>query len=222
MSHAEGALRRVIDIAGAAVGLLLLSPLFLIVAIAIKRDDAGPIFYRASRIGRGGQPFDLLKFRTMFVDADRRGPGITLHDDARITPIGRWLRRTKVDELPQLWNVLCGEMSLIGPRPEAPQYVAHYTAEQRHVLTVKPGITSVASLAYRHEAQWLVGPDWEEIYLREIMPAKLALDLEYLAHRTLWSDMLLVTQTVLRLCWEALAGTGRVSTSRTSTPRLNK
>jgi lipopolysaccharide/colanic/teichoic acid biosynthesis glycosyltransferase len=166
------------------------------IGIAIKLDDGRPVFYRALRVGKGGAPFRLLKFRTMFVDADKRGPGITSKGDSRVTRTGRFLRRTKLDELPQLINVVKGEMSLVGPRPEDPRYVALYTPEQRQVLSVAPGITSAASLAYRHEEQLLSSDDWEILYRTQVMPAKLAIDLDYLRRRTLWTDVKLIFRTI--------------------------
>ncbi len=189
-------LTRLLDMAGAAIGLIALSPLFAAISVAIKRHDGGPVFYRAARVGKGGKLFKLYKFRTMVTDADRLGPGITASGDNRITPIGKWLRRTKLDELPQLINVLLGDMSLVGPRPEDPRYVALYTEEQRRVLNARPGITSAASLAYRHEEQMLSGPDWETRYRNEVMPAKIAVDLEYLAQRNLFSDLRLILRTI--------------------------
>ncbi len=191
--------RRVLDLTVALAGLLVLSPLFLALAVWIKLDSPGPVFYRARRMGRGGTPFHLFKFRSMAANADRLGPGITAAGDNRITRSGRFLRRTKLDELPQLINVLRGEMSLVGPRPEDPRYVALYSPEQRRVLDVRPGITSAASLAYRHEEQLLVGPDWERIYREKVMPAKLAIDLAYLQRRTLASDLALIAQTILAM-----------------------
>lgn len=132
----------------------------------------------------------------MVVDADKTGQMVTTQSDRRVTPIGRVLRKTKIDELPQLVNVLRGDMSLVGPRPESPLYVAMYTAEQRRVLAVRPGITSAASLKYRHEEQMLSGPNWEEVYCTEVMPTKLSIDLEYLSHRTVGSDLKLVLDTL--------------------------
>ena len=191
--------RRLLDILVAGSGLIVLSPLFVFVAVAIKVNSPGPVFYRAQRVGKDGDLFRLFKFRSMKAGADRKGPGITVSGDNRITSVGRILRRTKIDELPQLLNVLWGEMSLVGPRPEDPRYVAQYTAEQRQVLRVRPGITSAASLVYRHEEQMLAGKDWETTYRTEVLPAKLAIDLDYLAHRTLFSDMRLVFNTVLAM-----------------------
>lgn len=190
---------RLIDVLAAALGLLILSPLLLALALWVKLSSPGSIFYRARRVGRGGQPFHLYKFRTMVADADRQGPGITTATDSRITPVGRFLRRTKLDELPQLLNVLQGEMSLVGPRPEDPRYVALYTAEQQRVLQVRPGITSAASLRYRNESELLRGRDWETVYTQEILPHKLALELDYLRQRTFWRDLGLIGQTLLSL-----------------------
>lgn len=191
--------QRAFDMLGASVGLALLSPIFLCVALWVKFDAPGPVFYRARRVGQGGEPFRLFKFRSMVVDADRRGPGITTAGDARVTRSGRWLRRTKVDELPQLINVLRGEMSLVGPRPEDPRYVALYTPEQRQILAYRPGITSAASLAYRHEEALLSDPNWETVYQQEVMPAKLAVDLAYMAQRSLLTDIRLILRTVLAM-----------------------
>lgn len=192
-------LSRAIDLLAAGIGLLLLSPLFALVAAAVKIDSPGPVFHRARRVGKDGVLFQLYKFRSMVTDADKRGPGITATGDPRITRVGRFLRRTKIDELPQLINVLKGDMSLVGPRPEDPRYVALYTPEQRRVLTVRPGITSAASLAYRHEEQLLSGPDWETVYRTQVMPAKLAIDLAYLERRTLVSDLKLILQTIVAI-----------------------
>lgn len=188
--------RRWLDIVASLLGLAALSPLLVGIGLWIKIDSTGPVFYRATRVGKDGQPFRLYKFRSMVAGADKRGPGITATGDARVTRAGHFLRRSKLDELPQLINVLKGEMSLVGPRPEDPRYVALYTAEQRHVLVVRPGITSAASLAYRHEEQMLAGEDWETVYREQVLPAKLAIDLDYLARRTLRSDLTLIVRTV--------------------------
>jgi lipopolysaccharide/colanic/teichoic acid biosynthesis glycosyltransferase len=192
----DAALKRAMDVVGAVLGLICLSPLFGGIAIAVKLYDRGHVFYRAVRVGRGGRPFRLYKFRTMIVDADRAGPGITASGDRRITPVGRILRRTKLDELPQLLNVLVGDMSLVGPRPEDPRYVALYSREQRRVLRVRPGITSAASLAYRNEEEILSGPDWETRYRTEVMPTKLRIDLDYLDRRSVISDIGIIVRTL--------------------------
>ena len=180
---------RLLDLAASLIGLIILCPLLLVVALLIKLDSPGPVLYRAKRVGKDGRPFHLFKFRSMVSDADRRGPGITTAGDQRVTRVGGWLRRTKVDELPQLINVLRGEMSLVGPRPEDPRYVALYTPEQRRVLAVRPGITSPASLKYRHEEQLLSGSNWEQTYTDQIMPDKIEIELDYLSQRSLWSDL---------------------------------
>lgn len=191
--------KRCFDILAALLGLILCSPLFLMIAVLVKRDSPGPVLFRGARVGKGGTLFSILKFRTMTEDAGERGAGITTRDDARITPLGQVLRHYKLDELPQLWNVLCGEMSLVGPRPEDPLYVQYYTQAQRAVLQVRPGITGAASLAFRHEEQMLDGAAWQERYLAEILPAKLELELAYLKRRTFWSDLGILTRTVLAM-----------------------
>ena len=187
---------RFIDVAASGLGMVLLAPLFLAIAVAIKLSSPGPVFYRATRIGKDGVSFRLYKFRSMVVGADKSGPGITTAEDRRITPVGRFLRKTKLDELPQLINVLRGEMSLVGPRPEDPRYVAYYTPDQRQVLRVRPGITSAASLRYRDEAALLTGPDWEKTYIESIMPQKLAIELAYLQQRNLLTDLELIVRTL--------------------------
>ncbi len=149
--------KRMLDLALSLAGLLLFSPLLLVIAILVKSSSAGPVWYRHRRVGRGGRPVGVVKFRTMCRNADRVGPAITSAADFRITPLGRHLRRLKLDELPQLWNVLVGEMSLVGPRPEAPGYVELYSPAQRKVLSVRPGITDSASIAYRREEDLLAG-----------------------------------------------------------------
>ncbi len=191
--------KRVRDVAASATGLVVLSPLLIGLTMAIKAHDGGPVLYASRRVGKDGRAFLLYKFRTMIVDSDKQGPGITTARDRRITKVGAWLRRFKLDELPQLWNVLKGEMSLVGPRPEDPRYVAHYTSEQRQVLAVRPGSTGTASLAYRREERLLHGADWESRYLNEIMPAKLALEVDYLRRRTLWTDVGLIVRTFVAL-----------------------
>ena len=194
--------KRIFDVVCAALGLVISSPIWVIAAVATKLSSPGPVLHRAQRVGMDGAPFTLLKFRTMRRDAATQGPAVTTSGDPRITAVGRWLRRTKIDELPQLWNVLRGEMSLVGPRPEDPRYVALYTPRQRDVLTVRPGITSPASVAYRHEESLLVGADAEDRYVSEVMPAKLEIELEYIASRTLLADVKVLLRTaaaVLRL-----------------------
>jgi len=195
--------RRLLDVIASVAGLVLLIPLFLLIAVLIKRDSPGPILYRARRVGKDGHEFRLYKFRSMVAGADQHGPGITSAGDSRVTKIGRFLRPTKLDELPQLINVLKGDMSLVGPRPEDPRYVALYTSEQRRVLAVRPGITSAASLAYREESALLSGENWERHYVQEIMPHKLVIELDYQARRTLVSDLNLILRTTLTLVCSA-------------------
>lgn len=189
-------LKRTFDLTISLLLILLTLPLWLAAVIAIKLGSPGPVLHRAARAGKGGVPFTLFKFRTMVTGAHQRGPGITPAGDPRITPIGRLLRRAKLDELPQLINVLKGEMSLVGPRPEDPRYVALYTPEQRRVLAVRPGITSPASVRYRHEEQLLQGTDWQQVYLQQVMPHKLQIELDYLARRTFWSDCGIIVETL--------------------------
>jgi lipopolysaccharide/colanic/teichoic acid biosynthesis glycosyltransferase len=187
---------RIVDMLASGIGLILLSPLFLTIALTIKFTSPGPVFYRATRVGKDDALFQLYKFRSMVSGADKLGPGITTSQDSRITNVGRFLRKTKLDELPQLINVLKGDMSLVGPRPEDPRYVVHYTPAQRQVLRVRPGITSPASLRYRDESSLLAGQDWERVYVEQIMPHKLAIELDYLAGRSLFTDLGLIAQTV--------------------------
>src|SRR5579859_5515204 len=143
--------KRALDAAVSAMMLVVISPLLLIVCALVKLTSPGPVFYRQERVGEGGRPFNIVKFRSMVVDADRRGLGLTSAGDPRVTRCGVVLRQLKIDELPQLWNVLKGDMSLVGPRPELPVYVANYDSRQRVVLTVRPGITDIASIAFRWE-----------------------------------------------------------------------
>lgn len=192
-------MKRIFDLTFSFLGLVILSPLLLLVSAAIPLDSRGPVFYRGVRVGRGGKRFRVLKFRTMVPDAARRGGGLTLRADPRITRLGRFLRRTKIDELPQLFNVIRGEMSLVGPRPEDPRYVQMYTDRQRQVLSVPPGITSVASLRYRQEEDLLSGGNWEEVYTGTVLPAKLDLELSYLARRSFAFDLWIIAGTLLAL-----------------------
>jgi len=177
--------------------LVILSPVMVIAAVCVRLGSEGPVIYRAQRVGRGGKVFSLYKFRTMRPDADKSGQGITTANDERVTGVGKWFRKLKVDELPQLVNVLKGDMSLVGPRPEDPRYVALYTEKQKRVLDVKPGITSEASVRYRSEEEMLAGADWETAYVNTIMPDKLRIELEYLEHRTLWSDLRVLWRTAV-------------------------
>ena len=187
--------KRTLDLIVSLVGLALLWPLLAILALWIRLDSPGPVFYRGQRVGKDGQPFHMYKFRTMVLGAESRGPAVTYRDDPRITRAGRFLRRTKLDELPQLLNVVKGEMSLVGPRPEDPTYVALYTEEQCQVLSVKPGITGPTQLEYRDEASMLQGESVDEEYVSRLMPEKLKSDLEYVRTRSLAGDIRILWQT---------------------------
>jgi lipopolysaccharide/colanic/teichoic acid biosynthesis glycosyltransferase len=186
------------DLVVAAAGLVILLPAFALLALAIKLDSPGPVFYRQERVGRGGRPFRIHKFRTMRADADRVGGLLTVGQDARITRVGAFLRAHRLDELPQLIDVLLGHMSLVGPRPEVPRYVALYPAALREqVLSVRPGITDPASLAYRNEAAQLAGAaDPEHEYVHVILPAKLAASAAYAAQASLWTDLAVVARSL--------------------------
>jgi lipopolysaccharide/colanic/teichoic acid biosynthesis glycosyltransferase len=192
--------KRALDCIVAALGLLLLAPLLLILALVVKISSRGSAFYWQDRVGRGGQIFRIVKFRSMFEDADKRGLAITSSVDPRVTPVGRMLRQLKFDELPQLWNVLKGEMSLVGPRPEVPCYVEAYSAAQRRVLAVRPGITDPASIAYRREQELLaVQPDPDRYYREVVLPDKLNMNLEYLDNISFSYDLQLVLLTTGRI-----------------------
>jgi lipopolysaccharide/colanic/teichoic acid biosynthesis glycosyltransferase len=190
-------MKRACDVSIALGGLLCLWPLFVVIATAIKLESAGPVMFRQERVGRGFAPFRIFKFRTMVADAARRGGALTTGRDPRITRVGRVLRNTKLDELPQLLNVLKGEMSLVGPRPEVPRYVALFRNEYDEILTVRPGITDLASLEFRDEATLLKsGDDPEAIYVSQVLPAKLTLSKEYIRQSSIGFDLLLIVKTI--------------------------
>jgi lipopolysaccharide/colanic/teichoic acid biosynthesis glycosyltransferase len=196
------------DLVVSLLVLLPASPLFVVVAVLIRREDGGPVFYRANRVGRGGRPFQMYKFRTMVVDADRIGGPSTAGDDPRLTRIGTTIRRSKLDELPQLLNVVRGEMSLVGPRPEVQHYVDMYSAAEREILSVKPGITDWASIRYRNEADLLRGAaDPEQAYMERIRPGKIALALEYVDKQSVVVDLSLILQTAAALLSRAPVAT---------------
>ena len=195
--------KRAMDIVLSAAALAVLWPLLLLIALAVVIDDPGPVFYRQVRIGRDGKPFRIFKFRTMVTDADKKGLAITydIHRlrlrDSRITRVGAILRKTKLDELAQLLNVLAGQMSFVGPRPEVERYVRLYTPYQRQVLLVRPGITDYASIAYRNENDLLAGAeDPEKMYIEQIMPDKIELNMKYLREISPLADIKLILKTV--------------------------
>lgn len=192
--------KRAFDIFWTGLGLLALWPLFVVVAVLIKLDDQGPVFFRQERMGLHGKPFLMWKFRSMVVDAEKRGKQLTIGQDPRITRVGQWLRKSKLDELPQLFNVIAGDMSLVGPRPEVRRYVELYTPEQRMVLEMKPGITDPASIRYRSESSLLAGsPDPETTYINDIMPEKIRLNLEYARNASVAGDFVVVLKTLRRI-----------------------
>jgi lipopolysaccharide/colanic/teichoic acid biosynthesis glycosyltransferase len=191
-------IKRGFDVFAATAGILLLLPLFAMVAILIKRDSPGPVFFRQERVGRGFQPFLIWKFRTMVKDAPQRGGPITFAQDPRVTRSGRWLRRTKIDELPQLFNVLKGDMSIVGPRPEVRQYVEIFRKDYERLLSVRPGMTDLASLEYCQEAELLQhADDPEGVYAQKILPEKLRLSAEYLKNQGFWYDLGVIARTLL-------------------------
>jgi len=190
--------KRLFDLLGASLALLLLSPLMLAIAAAIRLDSRGPVFFRQQRVGRHGVLFRIHKFRSMVADAPLRGPALTVGADARITRVGHWLRRTRLDELPQLIDVLAGHMSLVGPRPEVPMYVAHFPAALRErALSVRPGITDPSSLLYLHESEQLArAADPEREYIEVILPRKLQCAADYAAKANLRSDLVVLLRTL--------------------------
>lgn len=196
-------LKRIFDFTCSLIGLIILSPFFLIIAIAIKMDSKGPVFFKQKRIGKNGNPFEIYKFRTMVVDAESLGKQITVGEDPRVTRIGSFLRKYKLDEFPQLINVLIGDMSLVGPRPEVPRYVKVYNDVQRKVLLVKPGITDYASIEFRNENDILgKSNNPEEEYIKTIMPTKLDLNLKYIDEMSFLHDIKLIFQTIGRVFFE--------------------
>jgi lipopolysaccharide/colanic/teichoic acid biosynthesis glycosyltransferase len=192
--------KRTLDLVGAGAGVVLLSPVFLVVALLVKAEGGGPVFFRQERVGYRGRPFRIWKFRTMVPGAEARGLPLTVGRDVRVTRLGAWLRRLKLDELPQLFNVLVGDMTLVGPRPEVPRYVASYGLEQRRVLELVPGVTDEASLRYLDESAMLAAAaDPEQMYVSEIIPEKIRLNLAYAAHATVWTDLRVILSTLRRL-----------------------
>ena len=191
--------KRLFDFTLSLVGLLFLAPLLLLVAISIKLDSSGPVFFRQARVGIHGKEFYILKFRTMVHQSS--GLKITTGDDARITRVGKWLRKYKVDELPQLINVLKGEMSLVGPRPEVPEFVAYYPQETKEVVfSVLPGITDDAAIEFLDENKLLSSSNEpQKTYIEEILPQKLAFYEEYVKRRTLWYDIQLIWRTLRKI-----------------------
>ena len=200
--------KRVFDLGVALAALLLFALPMLLIALAIRLDSPGPVFFRQQRVGQGGQPFRIHKFRTMVADAPERGPALTVGNDPRITRVGVWLRRSKLDELPQLIDVLAGDMSLVGPRPELLQYVARYPqALRERALSLKPGITDPVSLDFADEGEMLArATDPEREYVEEILPRKLGAALAYAERATLASDLKVIARTLVLLARRATRG----------------
>lgn len=190
-------LKRIFDLVAASTGIVILSPVLIAVAIAIKADSPGRVFFRQTRVGRHGRPFHIFKFRTMVTDAEKLGPQVSSGDDPRITRFGSLLRKYKIDELPQLLNVIVGDMSIVGPRPEVPRYVEAFREEYDQILTVRPGITDYASLEFKDENTLLQAADNpEEKYLREILPVKIEYCKKYLRDQSFMTDLRLIFRTI--------------------------
>jgi lipopolysaccharide/colanic/teichoic acid biosynthesis glycosyltransferase len=192
--------KRLFDLVIASGALMLLSPVFAAIAVAIKLDEGGPVFFRQVRVGRNGRHFRIWKFRTMVTDAERRGPQLTMGVDPRVTRVGAWLRRAKFDEIPQFINVLTGEMSLVGPRPEVPRYVELSDPNARKILELVPGIFHAAWLYYPDEGDLLAkADDPERYYLQDLLPEKYRINLEYEAHANVFTDAVLIIRTLFAI-----------------------
>ena len=198
--------KRTFDLVGAGLGAVLLAPLLALLALLVKAEGGGPVLFKQERVGYQGRRFRIWKFRTMVPDAETRGLLVTVERDPRLTRIGAWMRRLKLDELPQLFNVLVGDMSLVGPRPDVPRYVALYRAPERRVLELVPGMTDEGSIRYLDlgESKLLAAsPDPEPHYLEVIAPEKIRLSLAYAARATVWSDLRAILKTLRHLYWSA-------------------
>ncbi len=212
--------KRMFDLTVSVVGLVALSPLLLITSILIKLDSPGPIFYRGVRVGRFGKRFRIFKFRTMVENAEGIGASSTAEDDPRITSLGRFLRRHKLDELPQLINVLLGDMSLVGPRPQVPWAVALYSEQEKAVLRVRPGITDFAAVKYSNEGEILRGSsDPDQDYLEKIHPTKMSMSLEYLRQQSLWLDCKILVKTLSTLLFATDEGSSSIAGESRSAPQ---
>ncbi len=192
--------KRLFDLVFSGLGIVLLSPVFCAAALLILVDSGPPIFFRQERVGRNFRPFRIYKFRTMVPSSDKKGAMITIDGDERITRSGRILRKYKIDELPQLLNVLKGEMSLVGPRPEVSKYVRLFRTDYKRLLVLRPGITDPASIQFSDEEKVLaLAGNWEEIYINRILPRKITLSLDYAAHRSVTRDVVLILKTLFKL-----------------------
>lgn len=199
-SKLNDVLKRTMDVILSLTGLVIISPLLFIISMCIKLDSRGPVFFKQTRVGRYEEPFQIFKFRTMIVDAEKKGKQITVGKDSRITRTGQFLRKYKLDELPQLINVLIGDMSLVGPRPEVPKYTAYYTNEQKRIFEIRPGITDYASIKYRNENEVLAkSKDPEKTYIEEVMRDKLSLNLKYLDQQSVINDVKIIFMTIIAI-----------------------
>lgn len=193
-------IKRIFDIVASLIGIIVLSPLLIIIAIFIKLDSKGSVFFKQKRVGRNKKIFEIYKFRTMITDAEKLGKQITVGDDSRITRVGKFIRKCKVDELPQLINVVKGEMSLVGPRPEVPKYVELYDKYQSQVLLIRPGITDYASIKFKNENEILgESKNPEKKYIEEIMPYKIELNMRYIKNIGLYQDIKLIFKTIFEV-----------------------
>jgi len=192
--------KRIFDFLASLLGLVMLSPLLVIIALCIRVSDKSPVIYRSRRLGQGWRTFNLLKFRTMVLNAEKAGPLVTKGDDPRIIPIGKFLRKTKLDELPQLINVLKGDMSLVGPRPEVEKYASYFPEDYREILKIKPGITDYAAIEYRDEENLLKhSGDVEKTYLEKVLPAKIKLYKTYMRNMGFFADIKIILRTLLKI-----------------------
>jgi lipopolysaccharide/colanic/teichoic acid biosynthesis glycosyltransferase len=195
--------KRIFDVVASIIGLIVLLPVFIVIAILIKLNDKGPIFYKQKRIGQNFKPFELLKFRTMVVNADKIGPAVTKDGDQRITKIGKFLRKTKLDELPQIWNVIRGDMSIVGPRPEVEKYIQYYKDDYKEILKFKPGITDYATIKYRSEEEILSKyNDTESAYIKYVLPEKIKLYKTYIKKISFLTDLKIIFWTLWRIVSE--------------------
>jgi lipopolysaccharide/colanic/teichoic acid biosynthesis glycosyltransferase len=189
--------KRIFDFIASLIGLILLSPFLVIIGVLVKISDKGPVFYRSKRVGQNFKPFYLLKFRTMVVNAEELGPSVTKGGDQRITKIGKFLRKTKLDELPQLWNVVKGELSLVGPRPEVEKYISFYKDDYKEILKIRPGITDYAAIKFRNEEEILAKfEDVEKAYIENVLPEKIKLYKTYLNEIGFLTDLKIIFKTL--------------------------
>jgi lipopolysaccharide/colanic/teichoic acid biosynthesis glycosyltransferase len=193
-------MKRIFDFTLSLIAIIILLPLFILIALLIVLTSKGGPFYLQTRIGKGGKPFKIIKFRTMYKDSDKKGLLTVGKKDPRVTHIGHFLRKTKLDELPQLFNILFGHMSFVGPRPEVPKYVNLYNERQRQVLSVRPGLTDYASLEYINESEILAqAENPEQYYIEHVMPAKLELNLKYIQDQSFTTDLIIIFKTIARI-----------------------